>query len=49
MISQKDIRQDFLMDCLVIAGMGSCALASESALQTEIAQLRLSFSILYLI
>jgi len=49
MISQKGLRQGFLIGCLVIAGMGSCAFASEAALQPEIVQLRLSFSNMYLI
>ena len=49
MFSLKGIQQNFLIGCLVISGMCSCALASESTLQPEIVQLRLSVSNMYLI
>jgi hydroxyacylglutathione hydrolase len=49
MISINGIRQSIFMSCLAIAGIGSYAHASEPALQPEVAQLRLSFSNMYLI
>lgn len=49
MSSKNAVRRFISIGCVAIAGMGSCAYASDAALHPEVVQLRLSFSNMYLI